>query len=394
MCADTTTSNYHFVKPEVGASATTWGTKLNSDLDMIDAQLFTSAGALNSNSLVLNSNPGTAVSATLTFGNGSVATAQQARWVWTEDTSSEVGGNAGSNLSLTAHNDTGALLSTPIAINRASGAITFGNAVSFPDSATFTGAATFGALTAATVSATGSVSTTTLVANAITSNGALSATGAGTVSGGLTVGSGLSVTSGGAGINGGLSVANGLTVTSGASGFTGAVSINGNLGVTGTLTSGAHTASAINLPNGGNISTPSGGTLNCDPGGSWQMTNGSSGNLILNNNSAFKPGGGSWAALSDARIKTVTGEYEAGLGEVLQLRPVTYVYKTGADREFVGLVAQEVERTMPRMVGRQKGFIDGEEVADLRTLDTTELVFALVNCVKQLKAEIEALKAR
>jgi hypothetical protein len=122
----------------------------------------------------------------------------------------------------------------------------------------------------------------------------------------------------------------------------------------------------------------------------------------------FKPGGGIWASSSDERIKTVLGDYTQGLDAVLQLRPITYAYKgndappegesphakaAANQTPFVGFIAQELEQIFPDMVSQREGYVDGQKVTDLRDIDTSSLVYALVNCVKELSAKIAALEA-
>jgi hypothetical protein len=125
---------------------------------------------------------------------------------------------------------------------------------------------------------------------------------------------------------------------------------------------------------------------------------------------AYKNGGGPWLDASDARIKNVEGDYLPGLEQVCGLRPVVYSYKgndahaegepsphatvASEGRIFVGLIAQEAETVMPEMVGQVPGFIDGQPVDDLRTLDSGPLLFALVNAIKAIAGRLDALEAR
>jgi hypothetical protein len=59
---------------------------------------------------------------------------------------------------------------------------------------------------------------------------------------------------------------------------------------------------------------------------------------------------------------------------------------------YHGLIAQDIEAVFPEMVSKRDGFIDGVAVTDLRTIDATPLIYALVNAVKELKARVETLE--
>lgn len=113
---------------------------------------------------------------------------------------------------------------------------------------------------------------------------------------------------------------------------------------------------------------------------------------LVVNGTAAKTGGGSWSNLSDIRLKNVLGNFTKGLNEIMALQPIRFTYKDGnprqlsSEEEQVGFIAQEVQKIFPEAVNQcADGYLD----FNIHTVNV-----ALVNAVKELKAENELLKER
>lgn len=113
---------------------------------------------------------------------------------------------------------------------------------------------------------------------------------------------------------------------------------------------------------------------------------------------AAKPGGGSWADVSDIRTKHNIVDYTVGLSEVLALRPrvFSYLEATGRnpDQRFVGLIAQEAETAMPDVVRTEAGKLGELSFEDLRAIDPSNIPYALINAIHTLHSRIAALEAK
>jgi hypothetical protein len=102
-------------------------------------------------------------------------------------------------------------------------------------------------------------------------------------------------------------------------------------------------------------------------------------------------GGSTWTVISDARLNNLAGHYDKGLDEIASLQPVKFFYKAGnsfdlpSDQEQIGFIAQEVQKVFPEAVHETK---DGYLGFNMHPVNV-----ALVNAVKELKAENDRLRA-
>ncbi len=88
---------------------------------------------------------------------------------------------------------------------------------------------------------------------------------------------------------------------------------------------------------------------------------------------------------SDERLKTNIRDLQAGLPEVLALRPVSYAWKNSAHSgTHLGLIAQEVEQILPAVVEQ------ANDARGTRSMRYGELIPVLINAMQQQQALIDA----
>ncbi len=125
------------------------------------------------------------------------------------------------------------------------------------------------------------------------------------------------------------------------------------------------------------------------------------------NGVAAKPGGGMWTATSDKRSKSSVNKFKGGLEEIMQIRPVIYTYngKFGTPnngKEYVGVVAQELQKVAPFMVEsavyndatleemETPGYDASKDNEEFLAVDPTAFTYMLINSVQEQQSLIEA----
>ena len=101
-----------------------------------------------------------------------------------------------------------------------------------------------------------------------------------------------------------------------------------------------------------------------------------------------------YATTSDYRIKENVVEMTGALDRVDQLKPSRFNFINDPDTTVDGFLAHEVENIIPEAITGEKDAVDDEGNPIYQGIDQSKIVPLLVGAIKELKAEIEELKAR
>lgn len=97
------------------------------------------------------------------------------------------------------------------------------------------------------------------------------------------------------------------------------------------------------------------------------------------------------STISDERLKSDITPIDSALDKVDALRGVTFTYHDG--RESAGVIAQDVEPVLPQAVSEHAvPLMTGDDETEYKTVNYDALIGLLIESVKELRAEVKALK--
>ena len=121
--------------------------------------------------------------------------------------------------------------------------------------------------------------------------------------------------------------------------------------------------------------------------------------LQLNSADAYKSAGTTWQNPSDPRLKADLEPFTDGLDLLQQVEPISYRLNgrgglVDDETRHVGVDAAALQAVAPALVGSYRGALDpdGDETDILTFRGGDQLLFALVNAVKELAARMDALE--
>ena len=99
--------------------------------------------------------------------------------------------------------------------------------------------------------------------------------------------------------------------------------------------------------------------------------------------------------ISDERLKTDIVKIDGALDKVAQLNGYTFTY-TADGKKSAGVIAQEVQKVLPSAIieSTLPLKMGDDDETEYMTVQYDQLMGLMVEAIKELKAEIEELKAR